>query len=343
MTTQIKAELLINLSNWQKGLTKANKQMTGFGKSMKKISGAINGALALVGLNAIGDSLMDMAKAADEDATSMRILNKLLENSWKATDEQTRAVDDFIQKTSVQVGIVDDKLRPAFGKIATTIKNPTKAMEIFALAIDVAVGTGKDLNIVALNMAKFFGGQKTALDKLVPGIKNAGDKMGYLTTKYKGAAEEGAGAFDKIDVAMENIKEQFGAYLLPYAEKFAKYLQTPEAQAAIDDWVRKFGKLLEITEDIINGIVYTLSSPQEKMMIRGREAQARFDAQTSSRNQAFGGNYQSAQKGLAGKVPAGYNVSMNVTVNGVTNASQVVTELQKLANRKGIPLSKLLR
>jgi hypothetical protein len=137
---------------------------------------------------------------------------------------------------------------------------------------------------------------------------------------------------------MENIKEQFGAYLLPYAEKFAEYLQTPEAQAAIDDWVRKFGQLLQITEDLINGIVYTLSSPQDKARIRYEEATRGFRIQNESRKQAFGGDIQSAQKELAA---AGGGTTINVY--GVTNAQEVVTELGKLARRKGVPLSRLLR
>ena len=337
-TTQIKAELIVNNAKWQAGLAKANKQMTGFGKSVKNISRSINAAFAFIGVAAIGEALIDMAKAADEDAASMRVLNKVLVNSWKATDEQTRAVDDFIQRTSVQVGILDDKLRPAFAKIATTIKNPTKAMKVFSLAIDVAAGTGKELNTVSLAMAKFFGGQTTALDKLVPGIKNAGDKMGYLTSKYTGAGEAGATAFSKIDVAMENIKEQFGAYLLPYAEKFAEFLQTPEAQAAIDDWVRKFGKLLEITEDIIAGIVYTLSTPQEKARIRYEEATKGFRVQNASREKAFGGSIQGAQKQLAA---SGGGTTINIY--GTTSGNDAVKALKKEANRLGVTLGQLLR
>jgi hypothetical protein len=337
-TTQIKAELIVNNAKWQAGLAKANKQMTGFGKSVKNISRSINAAFAFIGVAAIGEALIDMAKAADEDAASMRVLNKVLVNSWKATDEQTRAVDDFIQRTSVQVGILDDKLRPAFAKIATTIKNPTKAMKVFSLAIDVAAGTGKELNTVSLAMAKFFGGQTTALDKLVPGIKNAGDKMGYLTKKYEGAGAAGATAFSKIDVALENIKEQFGAYLLPYAEKFAEFLQTPEAQAAIDDWVRKFGQLLQITEDIINGIVYTLSTPQEKARIRYEEATKGFRVQNASRDKAFGGSVQGAQKQLAA---SGGGTTINIY--GTTSGNDAVKALKKEANRLGVTLGQLLR
>lgn len=348
MTFQIKAEVLLNNANWEKNLKKTQRSMNQFGKSMKTISGAVKGAIAFMGINAIGDGLMDAAKSADEDAKSMRTLNKVLENSWKATDKQTDAVDKFIQKTSVQVGILDDQLRPAFAKIATTTKDPTLAMERFTIALDVAAGTGKDLNVVSLAMAKFFGGQTTALDKLVPGIKNAGDKVAFLTEKYKGAAQAGAGAFDKINVAMDNIKEQLGAYLLPYAEKFATWLSSPEAQAGIDEWVRKFGQLLKLAEDIINKIVYATSPKGVQMQIDASNRYVadykagKYNTQVSGSQRATGNfaeySLKSAQ-GLGGRPAA----IMNITVNGVTNPKQVVTELQKLAQKQGIPLSKLLK
>jgi hypothetical protein len=337
MTTQIRAELLIGLSNWQKGLTKANKQMSSFGKSMKTISQSINGALAFVGINALGDGLIDMAKAAAEDAASMAVLNKVLVNSWKATDEQTRAVDKFIQTTSVQVGILDDDLRPAFAKIATTIKNPTRAMEVFSLAIDVAAGTGKELNTVSLAMAKFFGGQTSALDKLVPGIKNAGDKVGYLTDKYKGAGAAGATAFDKLEVAMENIKEQLGSYLLPYIERFVSWLQTPGAQTTINEWVKKFGQLLEITEDIINGIIYYTSDARGKAMIRYQESQKGTNAQRQSSMQAFGGSYADAQKKLVssgGGTKSGNTQIINI--KSTMTANEIAAALTKRNKSLGL-------
>ena len=341
MTYDIRAKLYLDNADYERKLRRAAKQTNSFGKSMKTVSNGVKAAwagVAGIALGGVVTGLVDMAKAADEDKRSMAVLNKVLENSWKATDKQTKAVDDFIQMTSVQVGILDDDLRPAFAKIATTIKNPTKAMKVFEIALDTAAGTGKDLNVVSLAMAKFFGGQTSALDKLVPGIRDAGDKMGYLTSKYQGAGKAGATAFSKIDVAMENIKEQFGAYLLPYAEKFATWLSTPEAQEAIDGWVRKFGRLLEITEDIINGIVYHTSDARGKWMIRQEEAKAKWRPINEARTQSWGGTYQDAQKGL-GNVMGNVNITVNAPN---TSGQQVLDALKQTARRRGVPLKLLL-
>jgi hypothetical protein len=162
--------------------------------------------------------------------------------------------------------------------------------------------------------------------------------MGYLTSKYQGAGKAGATAFSKIDVAMENIKEQFGAYLLPYAEKFATWLSTPEAQEAIDGWVRKFGKLLEITEDIINGIVWHTSDARGKAMIRQQQAQEKWRPIQESRRQSLGGTYQDAQKGLRNVMG-----NVNITVNAPnTSGQQVLDALKQTARRRGVPLKLLL-
>jgi uncharacterized protein YukE len=340
MTYDIRAKLYLDNADYEKKLRRASKQTESYGKSMKTISNGVKTAWAgIAGVigGQVVTGLIDMAKAADEDKRSMALLNKVLENSWKATDKQTKSVDDFIQRTSVQVGILDDDLRPAFAKIATTIKSPTKAMEVFGIALDTAAGTGKDLNVVSLAMAKFFGGQTSALDKLVPGIRDAGDKMAYLTSKYQGAGAAGATAFSKIDVAMENIKEQFGAYLLPYAEKFATWLSTPEAQQAIDNWITKFGKLLDITEDIINGIVYYTSDARGKAMIRQQQSQEKWRPIQESRRRSLGGTYQDAQKGLAQNMP------VNITINAPnTSGTAVLDALKKTARRKGVPLRLLV-
>jgi hypothetical protein len=47
MTFDLRAQLLMDLGNWQKGLTRASKQMDGFGKSVKTIANGVKGAVAL--------------------------------------------------------------------------------------------------------------------------------------------------------------------------------------------------------------------------------------------------------------------------------------------------------
>lgn len=340
MTLQIKAEVLLNNSNWERNLKKTSKQMEGFGKSMRTISRGIQAGLAAVGINAIGDALIDSAKAADEDAKSIRLLNKVLVNNWKATTEQTKAVDDFIQKTSLQVGILDDQLRPAFAKIATTTKSPTKAMERFKIALDTAAGTGKDLNTVSQAMAKYFGGNKTALDKLIPGIKDAGDKMQFLKDKFAGSAEAGAGVFDKINVAVENAKESIGAKLLPEIEKFAKWLGSPEGMKAMDQWISDLKMLIGLASDFL-GLVRNVSGAFDQ--------NAKNKALTSAAGAKNGLNYLGGGQTPMFTTPTAMstsagtpNITLQVNVDPITG-TKVTKLLKTTAQTRGIPLAQLLR
>ena len=338
MTLQIKAEVLLNNSNWERNLKKTSRQMDKFGKSMKTISRGIGLGLATFGISSLAGSLEEAAKAADDDAKSMRVLNKVLVNNWKATTEQTKAVDDFLQKTSVQVGILDDQLRPAFAKIATTTKNPTKAMERFKIALDVAAGTGKDLNVVSQAMAKYFGGQTTALDKLVPGIKNAGDKIGYMTDKYKGAAEAGAGAFDKINVAVENAKESIGAQLLPEIEKFAKWLGSDEGQKAIEQWISDLKTLITLAKDFL-GVVVDVTKLFQGKRLNNNGSISGANPTNGQKINAVTPDNKAAWANLGQAIKQ--NVTINVNAPYVSGAA-VLTAINGEARRRGVPLSKLL-
>jgi hypothetical protein len=244
MTFQVKAEILLNNSNWERNLKKSSKQIEGFGKSAKTIANGIKAAwagVALLAFGAVGDAIMDVTKAAAEERKSIGLLNGALDKNWHATDKTKQAVADFITKQQNLSGIVDDKLRPAFAKLALVIKKPEKAMKAFSLAMDVSAGTGKDLGTVSQAMAKFFGGNKSALDKLVPGLKDAGDKMAFLQSKYGGmAAVAGSNdPFARINVVMEDFKEKLGTAFLPVIDKFAEWLTSDEAQTALDDIAKK--------------------------------------------------------------------------------------------------------
>jgi hypothetical protein len=145
-------------------------------------------------------------------------------------------MNSYLDTVSNMTGILDDDLRPAFGKIVRTVKGPTKAMAAFNTVMDISAGTGKDVNTVAQAYSKYLAGNKTSLEKLVPGLKNATDQAGFLKTQFQGMAET-AGAndpFARINAVMDNFKEKMGTALLPLANSFADWLAGPDAQAAMD-------------------------------------------------------------------------------------------------------------
>jgi hypothetical protein len=245
---QIKTEILLANDKFERQLRQSQKQIQGFGKSVKTISNAVKAAwvgVATLGFNVLTDAITDAAKAAAEDKRSMALLNEQMRRTWHGNEALNKSIDQQIDTMSNMTGIADDKLRPALIRIAAVTKNPRKGMSMLGLATDIAAKSGSDLVLVSKNMAKFLGGNKTALDKLVPGLSRAGDRMAFLEKNYRGFAEiSGANdPFARIQIILQNIQEKIGSAFLPLFQKLADYLSSEEGQAALQEIVDKFTQL----------------------------------------------------------------------------------------------------
>ena len=81
-----------------------------------------------------------------------------LKTATGATDAQIAATEKYIGKISLTTGIADDKLRPAFQKLAVATGDVTKSQDILNLAIDVSRGTGVDLESIVTQLSKAYAG-----------------------------------------------------------------------------------------------------------------------------------------------------------------------------------------
>jgi hypothetical protein len=203
------------------GLRNAKKKFGGFGKSLK---GLLGGAAVAAGFAAVTGAVTASVKAAAADAKSQKILALQLKNSTKATKAQVAAVEDYLGKLSMQVGIQDDELRPSFANLVRQVPDVNKAQKLFSLALDASASSGKPLGTVINALGKYYNGNKTALIRLFPELKKSSDAMGDLAESTKGAAEASADPFAKFNVAVGELSEEFGQKLLPYIIEFVNYL-----------------------------------------------------------------------------------------------------------------------
>lgn len=225
-----------------KGLKQAQSQFGAFGSSMKKL---IGGALAVASIGAITSTLSSAAKAAAEDAKSQALLATQIRNSTSATDDQIAANKKFVDGLSISTGIVDDVLNPALTNLIRTTGDLGKAQSLLSLSTDIAAGTGRDLGSVVSAVAKASTGQRTALDRLAPSLKNSADWASAAATQFKGmgAAAGDANPFSKLSVIFQQLQEQVGYALLPYLQKFTEYLTSTEGQAQLQQIVQVFVQL----------------------------------------------------------------------------------------------------
>jgi hypothetical protein len=211
------------------------KAQHGFGGLKKTLAGIGIG----LGLKQVADTLMDAAKAASADQKSMQLLNNQLKKNAGATNAQIKANTKFIDVLSVQVGIVDDDLRPAQARLARATGSTAKSQQLLKLALDASKVSGKGLDAVATALAKAYNGNTTSLIRMFPELKKSKNALADLNKEVAGAAAQQADPFAKFNVAMDNLKEKLGYVILPYISKFIDEMMKPGG--AID----QVGKFLD--------------------------------------------------------------------------------------------------
>jgi hypothetical protein len=211
------------------------------GKAMDKVGGSTKSASksfddmakkAAVAFAAISGMAILAAKNAAADAASQRILALTLKNTANATDEQIAATEEYINKTSLALGIADDKLRPAFARLTRSTNDVAKSQELMNLALDISASTGKPVEDIANALGKAYDGNAASLGRLGLGVdanilksKDFNKIFNTLTKTFDGFAEGEAntteGKMRRLGVATDELKESFGYMLLPYVEKMA--------------------------------------------------------------------------------------------------------------------------
>jgi hypothetical protein len=232
----MKLNLLADVSQFGKSLSKADKQTQSFGNKIGKYSKAMAKSFALAGAAAGAYAIklgVDSVKAAAEDEKSQRILQIQLEKTLGANESLTKGVEDYISATQLRVGVQDDKLRPSFARLVRSTKDAQKAQELLNLALDISVATGKPLEAVSNALGKAYDGNALALGRLGLGIDQSilkskdFDLIGKeLTKTFGGFADREAKSLDGqlriVSIRFDELKESAGKRLLPELGKILK-------------------------------------------------------------------------------------------------------------------------
>jgi hypothetical protein len=217
------ADLRIDLASEFKGkkaFKEADKSVSGLDKAVGKLGKQIASVFAAQKILAFGKASV---KAFAEDQASAARLTKTVDNLGLAFANP--AITQFIQKLSMQSGIVDETLRPAFQGLLTTTGDVTKSMDLLTKAVDISRGSGIDLATVTQDLANGYVGITRGLKKYNLGLSQAQLKsksfeeiMGLLNKQFNGASatylETYAGKMAIINTAADNAKETIGKGLV---------------------------------------------------------------------------------------------------------------------------------
>ena len=223
--------LVANTNSFGRGMMSAVRNAEGFrGKvgalahSMKRVLGP---ALIAAGAAAAAMAVkmgVDGVKAAMENERTASALATTLRNLGKA--HEAAGVEEFIAKLESATGIVDDKLRPALGRLVIATEDVDEAQVLLGKSLDAAIGLNKD-----------FGSVVEAVSKAVQ-TGNAGplsrygiilDENTVTTQGFTAALDEALDKFQGLQAAeaatlqgqlrilgveADNLKEAFGRGLL---------------------------------------------------------------------------------------------------------------------------------
>jgi hypothetical protein len=261
----LKLSILAETKDLVDGLNKASKETQSFGDKATEFGKKAAVAFAVAGAAALAFGA-DAVKAAAQDAAAQEKLADTIKATTDATASQIKGVEDYITKTSIAIGVTDDELRPAFGRLVRSTKDTEEAQRLLNLALDLSVVAGKPVETVANALGKAYDGNTAALGKLGLGLDanllKSKDNEAIIKSLEKtygdfaeGAAETAAVKFERIRIATDEAKESIGAALLPVVERLADYVLStvvPNLQSFINGLTGS-GSVTEATENATDG------------------------------------------------------------------------------------------
>ena len=234
----------------QKDIGKLGKQFDAFAKKSVRAFGL---AAAAVGAFAIKVG-KDAVQAAIADQKSQVLLANSLRNTTGATDAAIASVESYISKLQIEVGVVDDELRPSLAKLAAVTGSVSAAQGLLATALDVSAFAGVDLGTATTAVTRALQGNFRGLQKLVPSISTTAIKAKDLATIFEevnkatqGSAAARANTLEFrlaiLRIRFGEILETLGYKLLPIIEKFAIVIQN-KVLPQIEMWIAANGEKL---------------------------------------------------------------------------------------------------
>jgi len=290
--------LKADTKSFGKSLSKAEKNLQRFKNGVKVLGTAVATSFAAMGAAALlfGKSAIT---AALEDQKSQAILSKTVRNNAKYRKGLVKDTEKTINALESQYNIIDDKLRPAFGKLVVATKSVSKSQKLIRTAIDVSALSGKSLDSVVTALSKAYLGSNTAIGKLGLGIDKAKLKtmkfdqiLSTITKKTGGSGKAAAGTYqgavDGLSIAWTNFQESVGYKILPKLGDLLKYIKT------------KLIPFLGVVKQGFDGIAKDKNSPAAKLGAAIKTMFISFENLFKSLSSDKAGKSQSTLETIAG-------------------------------------------
>lgn len=270
------------------GLKQAGKQLDGFSKSIGKIGGLIAGAFAI---GKISSFAKESVLAAEAAATAQARIEAVAEATGifgAETESVTQRLAEFAKSQEMRLA-VDDKVIKGVQAQLLSFKQLSTSADEMGGAFDRATTIAFDMAAAGFGSAE---SNATALGKALEDpirgvsalartgtvfteeqkeqirvLQESGDLIGAqeivlkeLETQYGGVAAATADASDQLAIAADNIKENFGAALLPVFATLAEGLIPvfEEIGTALGDTMTEMAPVLTEIAQAIPGLLQSV-------------------------------------------------------------------------------------
>jgi len=198
---------------------------------------AIGGA-AVAGVGAFGKVLWDAAEAAGEEEVGIAKLAASVKASGGDWDTASVAIEGYLSQQLARTALDDGAGREAISTLTNMTGDYSKALDLMGLAQDLARAKSIDLNTAAEIVGKVAAGNTGILMRygivLEEGATSV-EALGQMQETFGGQAEAYgstfAGAQDKMDIALGNLKETVGAAVIPILTELFSTLAVLATQA----------------------------------------------------------------------------------------------------------------
>lgn len=204
---------------------------------------------------AIGDSV----KAAIEEAAGQKRLAQSIQENSASWDGNTAAIERTITARE-RLGFADDVQRDSLAFLVSVTGDHTKALDLQRTAMDLARLKGMDLNTASELLGKVYAGNMGTLSRygiVLEKGATATEAIAEIQRRAAGQAEAygdtTAGAMERAGIAVDNLREDFGAGLMPVVEAGANFL-TDTAIPVFRDAAAGIGEIGKGAVDAIPGL-----------------------------------------------------------------------------------------
>jgi hypothetical protein len=199
-----------------RGVLSGTGLMKSFGRSVAFASG---GFIAFQGASKF---LTDSVNAAREAGVAQRSLAAQMQAAGESFKANREAIDEAA-RSYAQFGFQNDEVIQSLTVLERGTGKINDALKLEMLAADIARARNLELAQAATVVAKVFGGQETALRRVVPGLEKTAhgwDLVREAQQKMAGQAAAATTPVEQFQASLHDTQETIGKALVPVLDKF---------------------------------------------------------------------------------------------------------------------------